>query len=230
VVRLDGAGFSRYTRDLVKPFDDRFATDMDTVALTLAAEFPGTLAAYVASDEISLVTTDLTGDRTEPHLGGVLPKIVSLTAARAAVAFNALRADLHTTRHLDQLPIFDSRAFTITDRAEVGAYLAWRLSDTRRNALAMLCDAHLGKKVTRGKGSAERVAMLAESGVDWTATDPRHAHGRFVLPQRRDEVVTYRRRDTGQEQSAVTSRKVWVVENAPERLGPQDVERLLTTV
>lgn len=230
IVRLDGKSFSAYTRALAKPFDERFAADMDTTALALVADYPGTVLAYVASDEISLVTCDLAGANTQPHLGGVVPKIVSLTAARATATFNAARADLHTDRDLGALPLFDARVFTLPDPGEVINYLAWRLADTRRNALAMMCDSTLGKKATRGKGTAERVAMLADAGVEWDQVDPRHAFGRLVVPASVREPVTYTRRDTGETITTVTDRKRWVVQTAPARFSSGDLLLGLLTI
>lgn len=217
LVRCDGAGFSRYTRNLVKPFDERFAADMDTAALAMVADYPGAHFAYVASDEITVVASDLSGPNTQPHLGGVHPKIVSLTAARATAAFNAARTDLHAETPAADLPIFDSRAFPIADRDDVIRNIWHRMGDTRRNALAMLCDAHLGKPATVGKGTVERIGMLAAAGVLWEDTDPRHAHGRFVLPVVAEAPVTYRRWDTDEPVTAVTRRKGWVVQTAAER-------------
>lgn len=223
IVRMDGKSFSAYTRNLNKPFDDRFATDMDSTAHALVSDYPGAAMAYVASDEISLITNDLSGPHTQPHMGGVLPKLVSLTAAKATAVFNAIRADLHTDLAPASLPLFDSRAFTVPDVEEVTAYLAWRAADTRRNSLAMLCDAHLGKSATRGKGTADRVQMLADAGIDWAALDRRHAAGRIIVPTHVQTPVTYTRTDTGAVHTSVTARKTWVVQTAPERFTSADL-------
>ena len=81
----------------------------------------------------------------------------------------------------------------------------------------MLCDAHLGKSATRGKGTVDRAQMLADAGIDWAAVDRRHAAGRIIVPTYVQAPVTYTRRDTREECIAVTDRKVWVVQTAPEK-------------
>lgn len=77
VVRVDGHGFSRYTAGLDKPFDARFAADMQAAALFLAEQVEGAVLAYVQSDEISVILAPA-ADR---WYGGQVQKIASVTAA-----------------------------------------------------------------------------------------------------------------------------------------------------
>ena len=52
--RVDGRGFSRFTRDMARPFDLRMTRAMQQTAEHLL-EATGARAAYVQSDEISLI-------------------------------------------------------------------------------------------------------------------------------------------------------------------------------
>ncbi|MGY3567902.1 tRNA(His) guanylyltransferase Thg1 family protein [Sinomonas sp. RB5] len=93
VVRVDGNGFSKYTRSLVRPFDAGFAVDMQATALFLAAQVQGAVAAYTQSDEISVLLAAPSTAKSEAWFGGQVQKIVSITAALATAKFNDLRSE-----------------------------------------------------------------------------------------------------------------------------------------
>ena len=46
VIRVDGKGFSKYTKGLQKPFDPKFTADMQATALYLCENIDGALLAY----------------------------------------------------------------------------------------------------------------------------------------------------------------------------------------
>ena len=50
IIRLDGKGFSKFTKGLNKPFDDGFSQDMDATALYLCENIQGAKFAYTQSD------------------------------------------------------------------------------------------------------------------------------------------------------------------------------------
>ena len=54
IVRLDGSGFSSYTKSLKRPFDAQFNAVMDEVSLELAEYYHADLV-YCQSDEITLL-------------------------------------------------------------------------------------------------------------------------------------------------------------------------------
>jgi tRNA(His) 5'-end guanylyltransferase len=89
VIRVDGKGFSKYTRNLVHPFDPGFSADMQATALFLAQQVQGAVAAYTQSDEISVVLSAPAAPETETWFGGQVQKIVSITAALATPSSTA---------------------------------------------------------------------------------------------------------------------------------------------
>lgn len=113
IVRVDGRAFHTYCRGLERPFDARFAADMDRVTEILCSEISGAVFGYVQSDEISLLLTDFGTQQTTPWFGGVVAKMVSLSASLATATFNTLRP-------YGELALFDSRVFTISDPRDVG--------------------------------------------------------------------------------------------------------------
>ena len=95
IIRLDGRSFSNYTKNLEKPFDDGFIEDMNSTAIYLCEGIQGCKAAYVQSDEISLLLTDWDKNKLDKETDGWfnynVQKMVSISAARAAGKFNQLR-------------------------------------------------------------------------------------------------------------------------------------------
>ena len=88
VVRLDGHGFSKFTRGFKRPVDERITYAMTMTAQDLLMEFNAVLA-YTQSDEISLVFPAVDRERKQtPLYSGRIQKIVSLAASFAATRFN----------------------------------------------------------------------------------------------------------------------------------------------
>src|SRR5690349_7226055 len=83
IIRVDGRAFHGYLRDADKPFDYPFMLDMGEVAKVLCEEISGAVFAYHQSDEISVLVQDFDSPGTQPWFGGVLAKVVSMSAAIA---------------------------------------------------------------------------------------------------------------------------------------------------
>lgn len=211
VIRMDGRGFSKFTRRMNKPFDMTFLDVMDRVTAALCAEVAGTRLGYTQSDEISLILSDR-ADRAEPWLGGQVQKLVSITAALATAHFNHYGPGEWFT---DGPAVFDSRAFTVDTEAEVGNYLMFRQRDARRNAVSMAASHLFSHKTLHGKSVAERMDLLNEAGA--AAIDERVMSGAAVW---RDTFET-----TGFD-GAPAVRHRWVAQTAPD-LNAQDTGWLL---
>lgn len=211
VVRVDGQAFHTYTRDLDRPFDVTFAEHMDAVGLALAEMIPGTVCAYVQSDEVSVLFHDYATPTTQPWLGGVVAKIVSLTAARSTATFNALRpAGAPATAAL-----FDSRVFTLPDPGEGAAYLRWRQRDAVRNAVSMAAQTHFSPAELHGATTSQKVAMLAERGIDFDTYPPGFRRGRLVTLRPQTYETTWTHERTAATTTQVVTRHRWAVGPAP---------------
>lgn len=207
VVRMDGAGFSKFTRGMNKPFDMEFLDVMDRVTAALCAEVAGVKVAYTQSDEITLVLSDH-GERTQPWLGGAVQKLVSLTAANATAWFNHFGPSEWFTHGPAR---FDSRVFTLPSSVEVANNLMWRQRDARRNAVSMAASHLFSHKALHGKSVAERVAMLEERGA--ADINSRAMNGAVV------HRVTFE--DTGVNGVPVVRHR-WVTEVAPDLNATED--------
>lgn len=207
IIRLDGRAFHTYTRGLKRPFDAAFAADMDTVAAEVAKEVSGCAFAYVQSDEISLLMTDFAAPGTQPWYGGVVPKLTSVTAALASVVLSELRPGKRAT--------FDSRAFTVPDAGEVGAYLRWRQRDAIKNSTAMTGQVHLSAKELHGLNTDQVRERLVALGDPWDTYPAGFRYGRLVTRHVRRAPVTFVDKRTKQEHTVVADRTVWQAAPAP---------------
>ena len=139
VLRLDGHGFSKFTSNFARPFDQRIHEAMSATCSDLLNHFPAATLAYTQSDEITLVLP--TGVQS---FNDRIQKLCSLAASFTSVRFNlhlaaAIRASpepaiLNTevlgTAH------FDARLFTVPTSEEALNCVLWRCrGDAIRNSV-----------------------------------------------------------------------------------------------
>lgn len=212
VIRLDGHAFHTYTRGLERPFDAVFAADMDAAAVAVATQVAGTAFAYVQSDEISVLVTDLASGGSQPWFGGVLAKLVSVTASQATATFNMRRASLN-----GPLALFDARAFTLPDEAAVADYFMWRQRDASRNSISMAASAHFSHGRLKGLNSHDKRELLAsEAGIDWADYPDGFRQGRIVVREPYGtEPFVFTVPGSGVSQVVTTVRHRWTASAAP---------------
>lgn len=165
VVRLDGRGFTRQTKEvwnLEAPFDARFRDIMlETTEHLLDCGFSAAYG-YTQSDEISLLLR-----RDDATFGRKTRKVISVLAGEASAAFT-----LSMGRHA----CFDARISLLPTAALVCDYFHWRQQDAHRNALNAHCYWLLrrGGKSAReathqllGLSVAEKNELLFQGGINF---------------------------------------------------------------
>ena len=185
IIRIDGKGFSKFTKHFAKPYDKAMAEAMLTTTRRLAENVPHTKCAYTQSDEISLVL--ICEPRQEPWFGFRKEKIVSIVASMATLYFNEALAsyvsNVIVTAENEQLlkeydkavtkgALFDARAFNLPDY-EVDNYLIWRQNDCNRNSLEALARSVASAKALKNKKAADMHELLYKHGINW-AKQPKH--------------------------------------------------------
>ena len=197
VMRLDGHGFSRFTRGLKKPYDYNFHQAFLNTTMQLMREYQADTG-YTHSDEISLLfypkrTKDDSGWR-EPHFGGRIQKVISTAAAYCTMIFNnelktifAQKKDEYVDkeyvydRMMSGTAYFDCRIFQVPNEAEMFSYMYWRSKvDCHRNHVFDLARRFYPKKELEGVNSGEKIKMLLEKGVDWEKEPACFKHGSFI--------------------------------------------------
>lgn len=203
IIRVDGRSFHSYLRHAEKPYDFTFIEDMGYVAVTLCEEISGAVFAYHQSDEISVLVQDFDAPGTQAWFGGVLSKVVSVSASTASTR-------LYSRRPGVVLPLFDSRAFTIADPSEVANYFIWRQRDAVRNSISMAAQAHFSAKQLHGVNTSQMQEMLwSQKGINWNDYPDEAKRGQVVVKRSGMREVTFTHKRTGEEQTVTAERSWW---------------------
>lgn len=193
IIRVDGKAFHTYTRDLQRPFDEAFMSDMDATAQFLCSHMQGARCAFVQSDEISVLLTDFDKLTTDAWFDGNIQKMASISASLATAKFNELRPG--------KLAFFDSRVFTIPFQTEVENYFIWRQQDATRNSISNVALSLYTHKELNGKSSDQKQELIFRKGINWNEYPSRCKRGRMVI------------KETFEKAGAVRSH--WVVQDVP---------------
>jgi len=174
VIRLDGHGFSKYTKGLDKPFDDSFNLAMQHVSQFLLSEFQACVA-YTQSDEITLILQPrVVKGESHQIYGSRVQKIVSLTAGCASAVFNNVYS--HPTSK--RIPYFDSRVYGVPSKEEAYNSVMWRCRDAEKNSKNVFAQSYCSHKSLHKKTSQEQIDFCKEStGIDWDTISDKYKFG-----------------------------------------------------
>lgn len=157
-VRLDGHGFSKLTRGLRKPCDERFISAMVEATENILDRFVARTA-FVESDEITFVfpACNLDVEGSCHMFGGRTSKIVSLMAAAFSVEFSkCLPEEVSKGR----LWYFDARVM-VGEVSEIRDTVWWRFNnDTFKNGVSMIAQTLFSSKELHGVGTKSRMEMI----------------------------------------------------------------------
>ena len=183
LVRLDGRAFHTFCRGLTRPYDERISRAMIEAAKYLLEELHASVA-YTQSDEISLVFPN-TDPSTPMLFDGRLHKLVSVPATLATAKFNqAVLASIPEKARL--LPVFDGRAWAVSNLDFAAEHFIWREMDATRNSLNMAAQSFYSHKALHGVSSARKHEMLRDKGVNWNDYPAFFKRGTYL---RRETVV-----------------------------------------
>jgi tRNA(His) 5'-end guanylyltransferase len=171
---------------------------MDLTAKFLCANISGAKLAYVASDEISILITDIEKLNTQLYFDGNIQKIVSISASMASGFFNSIPTGFfgskpyeHVTKYSNmdvndwlmvadtELGFFDSRIFSLPEKSEVVNYFKWRIADWERNSLQMLAQSYYAHSELEGKNASELHDLIHKAGDNWAKLDDSIKRGRI---------------------------------------------------
>ena len=206
VIRVDGRAFHTFTRGMKRPFDVDFMANMDACARALCREVQGVVFAYVQSDEISLLVPPAAAPAAQLWFGGQLRKWLSVSAAVASARM---------TVGAGRMAQFDSRVLSLCSRQDVVRYFLWRQGDCARNAIQATAQHHVGHKKILGKDRVLQLRALEAAGVDYNALPQGWRQGRVVMPELREEEVSFTHKKTGEVSTVQAVRTWWVSREAP---------------
>ena len=205
ILRLDGKNFSKYTKNLVKPFDIDLSDAMNKTAMALCDEFNAKFA-YTQSDEISILLTDIGNLDAQPMFGGSLQKLCSLSAAVATAKFNEVRnkqflmnmieadkemvADAISKDFVGDIvdfpkqALFDCRVFIVPSATEAINHMVWRQQDCTRNSISMAGSANFLHKELQGlNGDQVQEKLFQEKGINWNDYPTKFKRGVVIFKE-----------------------------------------------
>ncbi len=177
-VRIDGKGFSKFTKGFKKPFDDILSGVMINTMMNLVKDTHASIG-YTQSDEITLIYTP--GAKSKEYMfGGKVSKINSILASMATFHFNKTLAECVK---VDKPAFFDCRAWAVPDLTEASNVLLWRVQDAKKNSTSALFRWTAGHKAMDGLDQAGMKKYLLENHtVDWDKLPNRYKYGTYAKP------------------------------------------------
>lgn len=155
VVRIDGRGFSKYTKKMKfrRPYDPVMTQAMIDTTSYLVEQTNADIG-YTQSDEITLIFDGIEPESNSQRMFGSRDdKVKSVFASMATAKFISIMGP-------DHLPHFDCRAFEVPSRKEAANTLLWRMVDASKNSISMTAHHYFGHKQLQGKSSSEMLAMI----------------------------------------------------------------------
>ncbi len=211
IARLDGKNFSKFTRGLKKPFDNRFVTAMIRTTNDLMDHF-NARTGYCHSDEITLIfapacTKDdyIIGKNESTHVfNGRMQKLTGLLAGYCSVRFNHHFEKLINinekiykpevvSKVRDHQAYFDARLIIFPEDKpqEILNHMIWRsVYDCYRNAVATYAQNNFSHKQLEGKDTNDMINMLATVEIKWDSDVPQFVkHGVYCKKEIYEKVT-----------------------------------------
>lgn len=177
VVRLDGKNFSKFTKGLTRPYDERLSKLMvDTAKYVM--EQVNANCAYTQSDEISIIIYEPDTSK-EIIFGGRVQKLESLMASMTTSYF-VRQLPTRIPERANSIPIFDCRAFNVPNGTEAVNEVLWREQDATKNSISMAASTYYSTNELEGKSGNVKQEMLFQKGVNWNDYPAFFKRGTYV--------------------------------------------------
>ena len=162
--RIDGRRFSKWTRGLRRPFDERLSRTMEETTRWLVGQ-TSALVGYTQSDEISLL---FYSDSSKHNIffDGRIQKMTSVLSSMTTARFNALIAEAIPEKASD-LAMFDCRVWSLPTREEATNVFLWRELDATKNSISMAAQHYYEHGELQNKNSSQLQELLFQKGVNW---------------------------------------------------------------
>lgn len=181
IARLDGKGFSKFTKGLKRPFDERLSNLMIETTKYLVKETNANCG-YTQSDEITLMWyTDKIDSSI--YFDGRLFKMIGDLSAMASVYFNRFLPQ-YLPEKVDKMPRFDSRVYNVPTLEEAVNSFLWREMDATKNSISMAAQSYFSHKELMGKSGTEKQDMLWGKGVNWNDYPTFFKRGTYIQRKR----------------------------------------------
>jgi len=171
IIRVDGRGFSKLTRDVPKPYCRKMAKAMAYTMFETIKQIDGAAFGYTQSDEITFIIHRPYTKKNDADswFNNRIQKIGTVTSSMVTYYFNEFRKT-EDAPNISGPSFFDARVFGLPDSTETINNLIFRQQDCRVNAVSSAAMAELGRKYGRkeaftklqGRSTSDRITMLKE--------------------------------------------------------------------
>lgn len=189
IARMDGRGFSRWTRGLRRPYDENLSQVMIEVTRQLVKE-TGARIGYTQSDEITLVMMiDEVGRKM--MFDGKAQKLCSILASLTTSCFlvECMKRGGELAERAMRGAQFDARIFQVPSRTEAANAVLWREQDAVKNAITMAARSFYEHADLQGKSGIEMQAMMLAKGQDFNDYPSFFRRGSFLQVRSRTETL-----------------------------------------
>jgi tRNA(His) guanylyltransferase len=193
--RIDGRGFSKFTKGMNRPFDSRMSFAMIETAKKLA-EKTNALVVFTQSDEISLAWSidRATSPEAQVMFGAKVQKLNSILASLTTAIFMrevSTSTDSEFAAYADRLPHFDSRVYNIPNETEATNALIWREIDASRNAISMAAQHYYSHSSLQRMTTNAMLEKMRTDGNDFDVFPDYFKFGSYFVRKTVDCEVEY---------------------------------------
>lgn len=167
IARLDGVGFSKFTKYMARPYDMNMSNAMVELTKFLVSETNAKIG-YTQSDEITLVWYADTPIQ-QIYNDGKIQKMCSKLAGMASAKFIEIcNTNEHMRKHVEaRMPFFDARVWIVPSKEEAANTVLWRELDATKNSIQMAAYTVFEHGELNRKNTKVMRNMLWEKGIDW---------------------------------------------------------------
>lgn len=175
--RIDGRGFSKFTKGMNRPYDLDMTNAMIATTKALIEATHATFG-YTQSDEISLIW--MADEGKDIFFSGKVQKMASVLAGLATSHFIMDGGTYIDAKYFDRYPHFDARVFQLPSVEEGANAFLWREMDAQKNSISMAASAHYSSKELHKKSGLNMIEMLLNKGVNYSAYPAFFKRGTFL--------------------------------------------------
>ena len=164
ILRLDGSAFSKFTKGLERPFDERLSQLIIECCKFMVEETNARIG-FCGSDEISLILWE-EDINSQTIYNGRVEKLLSELASKLSVRFNKLLPK-YLPEKIDAEPFFDCKVWNVPSIEDAVNALWIREESVTNNAISMASQVYYSHSELNGINSKEKQEMLFKSGVNF---------------------------------------------------------------
>ena len=164
ILFLDGSSFSKFTKNLDRPYDQRLS-DLMIESCKFLVELTNARCGYVGSDEITIVLYE-DDINSQTMYNGRLEKLLSEIPAQLSVRFNKLLPK-YLPEKIDSEPYFDCKVWNVPTLEEAANCFWVREESVTKNSITMAALSYYSHSELEGKNGSIKQEMLFQKGVNF---------------------------------------------------------------